>query len=163
MACSFNRYGKLLILCFAFFMLSSCMNQSTQDIDLTTEQLINDFGQDVDFISSSNLGTHCKEINQDIIWESGNTVRELQDKIIDSLQLTIDDDIVYTSYQAVKGISLAGIHLFDDNHNIIGSTGGVITVCSNLDDLSSGQHLAKIQFTSLSNELYEYIWLFEVE
>jgi hypothetical protein len=77
--------------------------------------------------------------------------------------LTIDGHITLDAERSIKSIHLSGVHIFDENNEILGSTGGPITVCAVSSELSSGLHLAELIFTSTSDMKYTYSWVFEIK
>lgn len=157
---------KLACFILLVFFVAACRSQDKPVIQTTAQSLLNNPVATPGFVVDSSGRQNpdeCIEISQRAIWESGDTLNSLQDHLIQSIRITVDNSIELSSEEAVVSVHLAGEHIFGSEGEIIGSTGGPIAVCVPSSGLSSGLHIATVRFTSTSGDVYEYTWVFEVE
>ena len=118
-------------------------------------------GLETQLSSTGQLFQSCIHVSQFEIWEPGDEGDEVYLNTSRTVVLDVDGEPEGRNSLDVTAIATL-ITRRDKSGNVLGSHGGSIAICFDLNDLKSGLHYAMLTFESTSGRVYEYRWAFDL-
>lgn len=138
-------------------MLVACSFQSDKSINIIPEVIKT--SSIPDFIVNNKYDSDdkqmCSVISQKTLWRSNDTANKLGDQIANSSVINLDDNEVRKSVKTYNEIYPVG-----NNGQILGTYGGNIELCFDVEDVPKGIHKVTIDFVITSGEKFIYSWSF---
>jgi len=146
---------RRILLLFLLIVFGGCQNQS-DDSYITLPEFISSV-----FVMDNDSGQHiCVVIDQSKVWETGNNGEELTNQIVNTIILELGSQNISDNLHIE--IRDTAQDFFDDDGTYIGSSGGEITMCFEIENLRSAIYQVHLEFRDLQETVYSFIWSFEV-
>lgn len=132
------------------------------DSNASAEYLLTQPAPRPDFIvgnSSSDEAVYV-QISQRPLWTGGYNKGELFRHISEHILISFNNNILEHD-KIFMAVDLMNYPVRDDNGNIIGSYGGMISVYIKTQNLPRGLYIANLAFTDLAGNPFSYTWAFE--
>ncbi len=104
----------------------------------------------------------CAGLKITAIWEPGDFGEDTYRRVVGTTQLEIDAFLI-PSYDLSFGEEAISLLRKDSAGKIVGSHGGDISTCFNVQRLADGLHLAVLRFQTRSGKTLEHRWAFKTE
>ncbi len=153
--------GIVLLTCFACTAAELTPIEQTEVANLA-QQLWNQpepLPPQIKHIALEGSRQQCVRVDQLKVWELGDQTDGLKRKVSDTSRIHIDGMEVKN---LEFGTLLIDMTMFDENNQVIGSSGGPLSICFKMDIYPVGKHLAEVEFRSTSDKVYRYRWAFDV-
>jgi hypothetical protein len=132
------------------------------EVAVETRLLWNQPDPKPDFVTSvdvEGLNQQCVKVSQSKVWEKGDEADALGSHIKNTTQLHVDrSQIQNLEFSSVASLTIVR----DENDQVLGSVGGTMRACFNVQGFSTGLHLSEIVVRSTSGKPHQYRWAFLV-
>lgn len=151
-ACISGNHRTLALTLLAIFAFTVC---SCEPIASLTQKIIQAYPNEGSFSIGANTTDYgkskqaCVEVSEEKFWEPGDGPNALSNYLADTAQITVDGQLLSRAELAGTFIDLSLYPVIKDRQ-IIGSYGGSISFCFNIDNLSTGHHTVTITLTTMS-------------
>lgn len=104
----------------------------------------------------------CVHLDEAVLWETNEYAQDVFERIESTSTLSIDDVTIPSDNVFVSRPLETLTYKYDDAGRLIGSHGAGISICTPSTTLAHGAYTGIIMFSSGSDEMYEYEWVFNI-
>jgi hypothetical protein len=101
----------------------------------------------------------CLTVNQEALWENQNQFDALQNHLISTMKLQVDNNLKNEFYLVTPALTVIR-NKTDEKGNLIGTYTDPYTACFNIENITTGLHIADFRIKSVSGIEYVYGWIF---
>ncbi|MEL6150979.1 MAG: hypothetical protein AAFV33_16965 [Chloroflexota bacterium] len=153
---------RMIVLMFVGVLCAACAageNKFVSEVIILQDEPVPAFVRMVDSDVGESMSSHCIQINQREVFESGDSNGTLVQHLQQNTRFFVDGwEFGNVEFHGNQTLNIAS----DEQGNQTGSYGGPVDFCIDVSVLSVGTHTARIETSSTQDRDFDFEWQFVV-